>query len=34
MTWNQVIERGWLVSKKFGLEIDVAAILQRDEAAS
>jgi polyisoprenoid-binding protein YceI len=34
MTWNQVMERGWLVSKKFRLEIDVAAILQRDEAAS
>jgi polyisoprenoid-binding protein YceI len=34
MTWNQVMEKGWLVGKKFRLEIDVAAILQRDEAAS
>jgi polyisoprenoid-binding protein YceI len=34
MTWNQVLERGWLVGKEFGLEIDVAAILQRDEDAS
>jgi len=32
--WNQVMEAGWLVGKKFRLEIDVAAILQRDEAAS
>ena len=31
MTWNQVMDRGWLVSKAFRLEIDVAAILQRDE---
>jgi polyisoprenoid-binding protein YceI len=34
ITWNQVMEAGWLVGKKFTLELDVAAILQRDEAAS
>jgi polyisoprenoid-binding protein YceI len=34
MTWNQVMDRGWLVSKTFKLELDVAAILRRDEAAS
>ena len=35
MTWNQALETGgWLVSKKFQIEIEVEAIQKTDEASS